>query len=484
MRRAIARASNVAAPMGAAARHKGKKVKKRFRNIVFLCAFAWLVAAMGGCSMQKMVGKNVIEYSHDEAIPYLMSQGDLASACQMGQAMGPVLMTFERVGLDPSQVGIGTYMASGMCAEMAQREHELARYRALGEQRAAEAQDALVREKQAHSLAASRMILAYESAVASYGDLSEKCPEYDGETDELLSLLGLASGALAILHDFNSEKAVGISLDIPGKIEKGAQCFDDDKWWGMPTALRAAIWLSIPGSGPQDVDPLDALEKAAKRGEEQGVLLARAMQVMMLATVGQTEKMCESMAEINRQEENGEYAMLNAYARGMIQHQADIAWTKAKGHRAPLNWAQCPIDSSASTMDAERADDLLEGLFEDEEVGEAEIQEANSESTTGSDVGTSSSEASESGSDVGTSSSSKGSESGSDVVTSSSKGSESGSDVVTSSSKGSESGSDVGTSSSKGSESGLDVGTSSSKGSESGSDVGTSSSKASESMPR
>lgn len=322
--------------------------------------------------MQKMAGNAVIEYSHDEAIPYLMSQGDLASACQMGQAMGPVLMSFHRVGLDPAQIGIGTHMAAGMCAEMDQREHELARYRALYEQRSTEAQDALVREKQAHSLAASRMILAYENAVAAYGDLSEKCPEYKNDTDALLSLLGLASGALAILHDFNSEKAVGISLDIPGKIEKGAQCFDDDKWWGMPTALRAAIWLSIPGSGPEGVDPIEAMKTAAAKGDAQGVFLARAMQIMMLATVGQPENMCQSMTESKLKDGSGDFAMLNAYARSMIQHQADISWTKVKGYRAPLNWAQCPVAEAASTMDEEKANDLLEGLFDDEDVDAVE----------------------------------------------------------------------------------------------------------------
>lgn len=347
-------------------------VKKRFRNVVLLCACALSIVALGGCSMQKMAGNAVIEYSHDEAIPYLMSQGDLASACQMGQAMGPVLMSFHRVGLEPAQIGIGTHMAAGMCAEMDQRERELARYRALYELRSTEAQDALVREKQAHSLAASRMILAYENAVAAYGDLSEKCPEYKSDTDALLSLLGLASGALAILHDFNSEKAVGISLDIPGKIEKGAQCFDDDKWWGMPTALRAAIWLSIPGSGPEGVDPIEAMKTAAAKGDAQGVFLARAMQIMMLATVGQPENMCQSMTEAKLKDGNGDFAMLNAYARSMIQHQADIAWTKAKGYRAPLNWAQCPVAEAASTMDEERANDLLEGLFDDEDVDAVE----------------------------------------------------------------------------------------------------------------
>ena len=40
---------------------------------------------------------------------------------------------------------------------------------------------------------------------------------------------------------------------------------------GIPTALRAAIWLSIPGSGPEGVDPLAKMEVAVKIGDEKGV---------------------------------------------------------------------------------------------------------------------------------------------------------------------------------------------------------------------
>ena len=181
------------------------------------------------CSVQKMAGDAVIEYTHDKAIPYLMSQGDLQSACSMGQSMGPVVASFAKVELDPSNVGIATNMASGMCAEFEQRDAELDRVRAIFENRTTAAQDALIREKQGHRLAAIRMVAGYENAMQTFGNFSEKCRSYDNDTDELLSLLGLASGALALLHDFNSEKSVGISLDVPGIIEKSMKCFSDDK---------------------------------------------------------------------------------------------------------------------------------------------------------------------------------------------------------------------------------------------------------------
>ena len=125
------------------------------------------------CSVQKMAGDAVIEYTHDKAIPYLMSQGDLQSACSMGQSMGPVVASFAKVELDPSNVGIATNMASGMCAEFEQRDAELDRVRAIFENRTTAAQDALIREKQGHRLAAIRMVAGYENAMQTFGNFSE-----------------------------------------------------------------------------------------------------------------------------------------------------------------------------------------------------------------------------------------------------------------------------------------------------------------------
>ena len=339
-----------------------------------LCAVAFLTL-FSGCSIQKMAGEAVIEYTHDQAVPYLMAQGDLASACQMGQSLGPVLASFSRVDLQPQNIGIATHMAAGMCAEFDQRTAELARLRALHENRTSEAQDALIREKQGHRLAALRMIQAYEDAMMTFGDMSQQCRHFENTTDELLSLLGLASGALGLLHEFNSEKSIGISLEVTSIIEKSASCFDDDKWWGLPTALRAALWLSIPGAGPEGVDPIQAMQDAAKKGDAQGVLLARAMLVMMANSIGKSDIMCQALAEIpDAQTLNPEYALLNAYATSMMTHQADIAWTKEKGHRAPFMQSQCPAAQSEPMLDQSQMDDLLDGLLDEEETAETPAQ--------------------------------------------------------------------------------------------------------------
>lgn len=338
-----------------------------------------------GCSMQKMAGNAVLEYTHDQAVPYLMAQDDLNAACQMGQALGPVVASFSRVELQPENIGIATQMASGMCAEFEQRNAELDRYRALFNNQTTAAQDALIREKNMHRLSARRMFAAYQNAVKTYGDIENHCPKFDNETDALLALLGQASGALALLHDFNSEKSVGIDLEIPVKIEKAAACFDDDQWWGMPTALRAAIWLSIPGSAPKGVEPLDAMQKAAEKGDKQGVILARAMLAMMAATVGQNNVMCNAIAQLPEPSAwNHQFDMLNAYALGLIEHHANIAWTKEKGYRAPFLHHVCPgLAQSASSMDEHTVDELLDDLLdEDSDIPSTPVEQHTADNPT------------------------------------------------------------------------------------------------------
>lgn len=331
------------------------------------------VLALSGCSVQKMAAEAVLDYTKTEAVPFLMAQSDLTSACTMGQGLGPVVSSLSRIELKTEEVGIGTMMAAGMCAEMVQREAELEKMRALYENRTAAAQDALIREKLGHNLAAARMYTAYENALATYGDLSEGCRKYETETEELLSLLGVASGALALLHDFNSEKVVGIPLDVPVKIEKAAQCFDDKKWWGMPTALRASIWLSIPGSGPEGVDPLTAMEEAAREGDKQGVALARAMLAMMATNVGNEEVKCRALAEASADGmKNEQYALLNAYAFQMMTHQSDMVWTRAQGYRAPYMTLGCPSAAQPSSVSDDDLDDILGDMGFDDESSESE----------------------------------------------------------------------------------------------------------------
>ncbi|MFA5624096.1 MAG: hypothetical protein WC966_03425 [Bradymonadales bacterium] len=327
-------------------------------RVLILCSIFTALS----CSVQKMAMKSVVSYTKDDAIPYLMTQSDVNSAAAMGEAFVPLIASMTRLKIDNDEVIVASAMASGMSAEALAREAELRRIRAIRENNPSQAQDALIAEKQSHALAARRFFTAYTSALSAYGDLAETCPKFKEENSEMLALLGLASGALAILHDFNAEKSVGISLDVPVKIEKAARCFDNAKWWGLPTALRASIWLSIPGSGSENEEALASMKEAAAIGDAAGVTLARALWAQMAKSVGNTDNMCEALQGMPTSSANPhDYALLSAYAQQVAQHQADVLWTQKEGHRAPFGTMSCPQESENPVFNDE-FDDLLEGL--------------------------------------------------------------------------------------------------------------------------
>ena len=98
----------------------------------------------------------------------------------------------------------------------------------------------------------------------------------------------------------------------------------------------------------------------------QGVALARAMLAMMASNVGNDELKCRAIAEVTEKGmSNQDYALLNAYARQMMAHHADLAWTKQQGHRAPFGTLSCP--DAAAKADVTMSDSDIDDLLSDEE---------------------------------------------------------------------------------------------------------------------
>ncbi len=321
-------------------------------------------AALGACSMQKLTGNTMVTYTTDHVFTYLMASDDLNAACELGVSMGGFLESFAAVDVNPDKAAITSQVAAGMCAEALAWELALERTRALGRGDATGAQDALIREKEAHRLAATRNYAAYQRALAAYGSPDAGCPKFGNRNDEVLYMLGLSAGALALLHDQNADRSAGVPMDVPVLVERGAACLDPQRWWGVPLALRAAVWLSVPGLGG-DRDPWAALHEAATLGDEAGVSMARALLVQSARAAGQKERMCAALAaqeEALRQTPRADpWRLLDRYGQVMMRFENDITWTQERGHRAPFGHWQCP--AAPVVIDDADADDLLEGLF-------------------------------------------------------------------------------------------------------------------------
>lgn len=322
-----------------------------------------LSLSLSSCSMYEMTGDTMTSFAVDHALPQNMTGGDIEMSCTGGMSQAPLLDAFGRV-LDepPHRAKILTYSSSGMCAELQGWEAELARLRAVREGRTAEAQDARIVEKRAHLAAALRNQTAYVHTVEAYGEPGQGCPELETEHDELLYLLGLSSGLQSLIHDRAAEGAAGVSMKLPPNIARATECLNADKWWGLPRAMRAAIWTSIPGGAPDGINPWDEMEAAAQQGDAKGVGLARALMIQASSAAGRSEEMCKALEVFAKGLEetprNKDYRLLDAYAQLIARHEVNKQWIASVGHRAPLGELACYKEES----DDLNTDDLLDDL--------------------------------------------------------------------------------------------------------------------------
>src|SRR5690606_23166910 len=113
---------------------------------------------LGGCKsfMYAQTGNVMTSYTTDHVLPAMMASNDMEMACGTGLAFASFLMSFGRVTDEPRRAGLVTMLSAGFCAEAEAWEAELAQLRAVKAGQAAQAQDARIREKRHHYLAATR----------------------------------------------------------------------------------------------------------------------------------------------------------------------------------------------------------------------------------------------------------------------------------------------------------------------------------------
>ncbi|MGM0577817.1 MAG: hypothetical protein ACQEXJ_18975 [Myxococcota bacterium] len=335
------------------------------------------LATAAGCSgmMNRQTGKLMSGFAVEHMVPYMMTTDDVGMACETGVSMGAFLLSYGRVVDEPHLAAIGTLLPAGLCAEEEAVAAELAYHRALRQGDPEGAQDARIVQKRAHALAARRYHRAWNHWTEAFGRADESCPDLE-EEEEVPFLLGLLAGANAVMHDRAASGAVGVPLDVPRKAARASRCLDDETWWGVPSALRAAVWVGVPGAAPKDADPWDVLTKAAATGREAGVLLAGALRIQTLAGVSREDELREAIrtfADAHAAGDGAEdWTLLNENARWYVQVVSDRMWTRATGHRTPWQGLGTFWDDQA--LD-EGGDDLLEGLVDEEEEGAGQTGE-------------------------------------------------------------------------------------------------------------
>ena len=286
-----------------------------------------------------MTGDVMSEYASDHMLPYLLAYGDTDVACATGQAMGSFLNSFERVTDPPHKAAIPTLISAATCAQNAAWEVDLRALRAIKEGRVNDAKDARVVEKTAHSLAARRLDEAYRRTLSLFQDPADGCPELNNSKEELVWLMGMLAGIQSAQHDQAGGGTVGVPLNVPVDASRGAACLNNERWWGVPKALQGAIWATVPGSGPDGVDPWEVMKDAAKLGDSKGVRLSHAVYLQAAASGGRNHLVPQILPKLAAafvdKAPPADWRTLDRMAYLQAQNVSDRIWTEQEGHRTP-----------------------------------------------------------------------------------------------------------------------------------------------------
>lgn len=324
-----------------------------------------LVLASAACSPYRLVSDQVFRFSEQNVVPLALAADDLRVDCAAALTFTGPLMSMERIGTKSDRVGILVWMGSGLCAELQAIESELAFLRAMQQHDPVRAQDARIAQKRAHALAANREYQAWKLFERFYRNPTpERCPKLRNVTDELAFLVGLMAGAQATVNAVQGG-ITDIPRDLAPQAVKLSVCIDDEKWWNLPSAMRAALWQAVPMFAPENLSepPLVTLERVAARGKRDGVRLGHAVWALIADNSGdrsQVRAVLRNFADLPPGwQPNPRYRILDVAATEIMTALSDRIWTESTGHRTPPGaLGRLPGDAPHSPPDD--ISDLLE----------------------------------------------------------------------------------------------------------------------------
>lgn len=330
------------------------------------------LALLAGCSANPIyttTGVVLSSYSEGEATPYVMQMSDPKMACSLGEGIDPLLYSFSRVTDAPDTTGSLLMLLAANCADYRAWEAELDFLRADYQGDVPAAKDARERAKRLNAEVARRRLVSFERAMNAYDyDPAAKnieCPFLFSDQDEITFLLGLLTGMQAIVNDANSGSMAGVPRDIAPQAERAAQCVDNEKWGGLPNAIRALVWLLIPDTQPGlAADPWRVLEDSSRLSLERGMRAAMALEAVAAETFGRPEVLERVIARFAEADSTirqwDDYRLVDEVARDVITFSSDKHWTATYGYRTPRSFfGQLSPERAGGAVETMDLDDLL-----------------------------------------------------------------------------------------------------------------------------
>lgn len=322
-----------------------KKTRKRLPGVRFIGIMV-LLLALSGCSvnpLHKITGDVMTGYAEKENTPYVLAMTDPEMACSLGESVDPLLYSFSRVTMAPEKTGTLMQALSGICGEMDAAAEELRYLRAEYNGNSGEMRDARESMRREYAVTADRRLDAYRRMLRGFSYDPEEgasCPNFYTDQDEITFLIGLTSGAQAVLNDGKARGRADVPRSIAAQVERSADCVSNEKWAGLPDALRASVWVLLPDLRPNDdVDPWQVLADSRELGVERGIRMAAALEVVTAENVGRKDVIKESLAYLAENREgfdvNPKYSMPDLAAMMAVEGVSDRLWTKEFGYRTP-----------------------------------------------------------------------------------------------------------------------------------------------------
>lgn len=341
----------------------------------------WIVLSLcfstvlGGCKainqflvkpMIKPTGDAITLLGEAHITPYLMTTDDLAAGCTGAEALSGMVMSIGRITEEPHELAVLLFLAAGGCEEERAFEEELAYLRFIRNQQPDMAQDALIMQKRHHVKAAKRYYQSWLQLIEfnKGKEIGGECPSLEQEFDQLVWLVGVVSGLLALNNDILSGVGTGVPKNIAAQAERAIGCLDNRKWFGVPLALKAAVWSLLPGALPEGENAWERLEQADIIGETANIRLAHVFHVIAAYSKGDMDRVrtvIKRHAEkIAASPANEQYKLLDVAATEAITRISDKMWTEAMGHRTPIGGLGTFWDENAAdNIETVELDDLF-----------------------------------------------------------------------------------------------------------------------------
>lgn len=339
----------------------------RYRKIVrwaeYLILTIFLLVSAVTLAMNS-AGKILVGFVEDHAVPYVLKTDDVAMGCVMSEALTLLIPSLDQMNASPYKLAVMFDFLSGSCAEFKAREEELRYIRAIHVKNVTEAQDARILQKRFLNLAARRQLKGYLNLELAFPEMpGNMCPEFTSWNDEFYWLVGLMDGLQAVLNDLASEGSAKVPLDISLKVGRGASCLDNKRWWGLPDAIQAAIWISFPGHKPVAIEPLSLLDQAVETGLQQGMRISQVIAAKIHIGLGNSERVKEiirsNVQTRSKVSANPDFLFLDQVANIQLQAISDYMWTEATGKRTPIGGLGTFWDDPKSTEDIIDIIDIL-----------------------------------------------------------------------------------------------------------------------------